>query len=91
MFFPLPFNQTGGFNGEDFGNGTAGKQNARTGSKVHFLEIVKGLGGLVYHSALRRTGKAASAEEITQNVFALLAREAASLRSRKPHRVSAYC
>ena len=53
----------------------------QNGSEVHFVEIVKGLGGLVYHSALRRTGNAASAEEITQNVFALLARKAASLRS----------
>ncbi|MCU0750637.1 MAG: sigma-70 family RNA polymerase sigma factor [Akkermansiaceae bacterium] len=53
----------------------------QSGSEVHFVEIVKGLGGLVYHSALRRTGNAASAEEITQNVFALLARKAASLRS----------
>lgn len=53
----------------------------QNGSEVHFVEIVKGLGGLVYHSALRRTDNAASAEEITQNVFALLARKAASLRS----------
>lgn len=53
----------------------------QNGSEVHFVEIVKGLGGLVYHSALRRTGNAASAEEITQSVFALLARKAASLRS----------
>jgi RNA polymerase sigma factor (sigma-70 family) len=53
----------------------------QNGSEVHFVEIVKDLGGLVYHSALRRTGNAASAEEITQNVFALLARKAPSLRS----------
>ena len=53
----------------------------QNGSEVYFVEIVKGLGGLVYHSALRRTGNAASAEEITQSVFALLARKAVSLRS----------
>lgn len=46
-----------------------------------FVALVERLGSLVFTSALRRTGNAASAEEITQNVFALLARKAASLGS----------
>jgi RNA polymerase sigma factor (sigma-70 family) len=53
-----------------------------SGSKeAEFARLVDRLSGLVFTSALRRTGNPASAEEITQNVFALLARKAASLRS----------
>jgi RNA polymerase sigma factor (sigma-70 family) len=54
----------------------------RSGGKdAPFRALVDRFAGLVFTSALRRTGNPASAEEITQNVFALLARKAASLRS----------
>lgn len=54
----------------------------RSGGKdATFRALVDRFAGLVFTSALRRTGNPASAEEITQNVFALLARKAASLRS----------
>jgi RNA polymerase sigma factor (sigma-70 family) len=46
-----------------------------------FIALVERLGGIVFTSALRRTGNRALTEEITQNVFALLARKAPSLRS----------
>lgn len=46
-----------------------------------FVRLVDRLSGLVFASAMRRTGSRILAEEITQNVFALLARKAASLRS----------
>jgi RNA polymerase sigma factor (sigma-70 family) len=44
-----------------------------------FTRLVRELGGLVYSSALRRTQNAQLAEEVMQNVFALLARKAKSL------------
>jgi RNA polymerase sigma factor (sigma-70 family) len=46
-----------------------------------FVLLVDRLAGLVFASAHRRTGDRALAEEISQNVFALLARKAGSLRS----------
>ncbi len=45
-----------------------------------FARLVENLGGLVYSSALRRAGNSQLAEEITQNVFAIMARKAESLR-----------
>lgn len=45
-----------------------------------FSELVDCLRGLVFSSALRRTGNAQLAEEISQNVFALMARKAKSLQ-----------
>ncbi len=45
-----------------------------------FARLVARTGGMVYGSALRRTGDAQVAEEVVQNVFTLLARKAASLR-----------
>jgi RNA polymerase sigma factor (sigma-70 family) len=45
-----------------------------------FTGLVRELGGLVYSSALRRTQNTQLAEEVMQNVFALLARKAKSLR-----------
>jgi RNA polymerase sigma factor (sigma-70 family) len=44
-----------------------------------FTTLVRELGGLVYSSALRRTQNTQLAEEVMQNVFALLARKAKSL------------
>lgn len=46
-----------------------------------FVALVDRLGGLVFASALRRTGVRVLAEEVSQNVFAILARKAGSLRS----------
>lgn len=45
-----------------------------------FTSLVRALGGLVYSSAQRRTQNTQLAEEVMQNVFALLARKAKSLR-----------
>ena len=41
-----------------------------------FAALVGSLDGLVYSSALRRTGNAQLAEEVAQNVFAIMARKA---------------
>ena len=49
-------------------------------SESSFTELVGSLGDLVYTSALRRSQNSQLAEEITQNVFAILARKASSLR-----------
>ena len=49
-------------------------------SEAAFAQIVERAGGMVYGSALRRTGDAHLAEEVTQNVFTVLARKASSLR-----------
>lgn len=47
-----------------------------------FAEIVRRHIGLVYHAALRQTGDASLAEEVTQVVFADLARRAGGLAGR---------
>ncbi len=48
-------------------------------SERAFAALVACLSGLVYSSALRRTGNAQLAEEVAQNVFAIMARKASSL------------
>ena len=49
-------------------------------SEVAFAELVERMSGLVYHRALRGTGDPGLAEEVTQNVFAILARKADQLQ-----------
>ncbi len=48
-------------------------------SEAAFARLASSVGGLVYSSARRRTGERHLAEEVTQNVFAVLARKAPSL------------
>jgi RNA polymerase sigma factor (sigma-70 family) len=48
-------------------------------SERAFAALVACLSGLVFSSALRRTGNAQLAEEVAQNVFAIMARKASSL------------
>ena len=49
-------------------------------SEAAFAELVERLSGLVYHRALRGTGDPGLAEEVSQNVFAILARKAEQLQ-----------
>ncbi len=49
-------------------------------SERAFAALIGSLERLVYSAALRRTGQAPLAEEVSQNVFAILARKAASLQ-----------
>ena len=51
------------------------------GAEAAFATLVERHVSLVYSVALRHTGSAASAEEITQAVFIILSRKAASLRA----------
>lgn len=49
-------------------------------SERAFAALIGSLERLVFSAALRRTGQAQLAEEVSQNVFAILARKAASLQ-----------
>jgi DNA-directed RNA polymerase specialized sigma24 family protein len=49
-------------------------------SEAAFTELVERHKAMVYASALRQTGDPSLAEEITQAVFIVLARKAASLK-----------
>ncbi len=54
---------------------------ARQASQPAFRALAERHAGLVFSAALRRTGQRALAEEIAQNVFAVLARKAGALCS----------
>src|ERR1700722_2992366 len=56
------------------------RQYFENGSEPAFETLVSRHVGLVYSAALRKTGNAHTAEEITQAVFIILARKAQALR-----------
>ncbi|HWB03270.1 MAG TPA: sigma-70 family RNA polymerase sigma factor [Verrucomicrobiales bacterium] len=53
----------------------------REGSQAAFAVLVRKYAGLLYHAALRLTGRADLAEEAAQNALGILARKAGSLRN----------
>src|SRR5438270_10688385 len=53
---------------------------SRRGSEAAFKELVERYMNLVYSAAMRRVGESELAKEISQTVFILLARKAATLR-----------
>ena len=54
----------------------------RSGDEAAFAKVVEAYSSLVYGTAYRKTRNVQLAEEITQNVFVLLARKAEQLVSR---------
>jgi len=52
---------------------------SRTRDEAAFAELARRHGGLIYHTALRRTGSPALAEEVSQQVLCVLVRKAAQL------------
>src|SRR5947209_17635526 len=52
---------------------------AKNGAEQAFTEVANRYRALVYSAALRQTGNSATAEEITQAVFIIMARKAGSL------------
>lgn len=54
---------------------------ARDGSQAAFAALARKYAGLLYHAALRLTGRADLAEEAAQNALGILARKAGGLRN----------
>lgn len=57
------------------------KRYAGDGSQEAFAALARRHAGLLYHTALRRTGQPDQAQEAAQNALAILARKAASLQA----------